>query len=285
MNILKNISFVIFTLILITSFTIIHDVNAQTTNQASQTKLEKNIAEYCQENWRKAPDMCSKYIPEGYYEKTAQETLQEKRIQQFQFDMQNKVCPTGTEKQASGLDVICVPTENTQTNPTFNLGDDPNIPYYVIGFVIFIIIIVVITKAASGTETRKDAPNYLQTALDTDFKNLDGDQFEKIVGDLWRKKGYHVYQTPKGPDQGVDLIATRGSERIIIQTKNRKNNVTNGDVLKTAGTIDMHKATYALIITSSKFTKPALEALRKTSKISGIDIDALKKDFYKYFRR
>lgn len=283
---MREISFVIFTLIQISSIGIIFDVNAQTDQQ---TKLQQNIAEYCQENWRKAPDMCSEYIPEGYYEKTAQEVLTEReqqKIQQFRLDIQNKECPTGTEKQVSGLEVICVPKTSTQNiNSNFNLGDEQNILYYVIGFVIFIIIIVAIVKAASGSRSGNEAPNYLQIALDNDFENLNGDEFESIVGTLYRKKGYQVTKTPKGPDQGIDLIAIRGSEKIIIQTKNWKSNVSNTDILKTAGARQMHKATSALVITSSRFTKSAIEALQNTPKISGLDIDALKREFYKNFKR
>jgi len=114
---------------------------------------------------------------------------------------------------------------------------------------------------------------------------LDGEQFEEIIGNLYRKKGYHVTKTPKGPDQGVDLIIKRGSEKIIIQAKNWRNNVSNTDILKTAGARQMHKATSAIVITSSRFTKSAVEALQRTPKIQGIDIDALKKEFYKNFKR
>ncbi len=43
--------------------------------------------------------------------------------------------------------------------------------------------------------------------LETNFKNLDGHEFEQIIARLYRKKGFRVEQTPKGADQGVDLIA------------------------------------------------------------------------------
>lgn len=79
--------------------------------------------------------------------------------------------------------------------------------------------------------------------LETDFKNLDGDEFEKIVAKLYRKKGYRVTITPKGPDDGVDMIARRNNTKTIIQTKNWKGNVTNTDVLKTAGAREMHRPT------------------------------------------
>jgi len=254
------------------------------------SKLEKSIAEYCHENWRKAPDMCSEYIPDGYYDQTAKKILSQndqQKIQQFQSDFQNKICPPGTEKKASGLNVVCLSTSSSQTTQTpnfnFDIGNDSNIQYYVIGFVVILVILIVIIKAASRSENKTS--DNLQYTLDSDFKNLSGDEFEEIVGKLYNRKGYRVTKTPIGPDQGVDLIARKGSEKIVIQAKNWKNNVSNTDILKTAGARQMQKANSAVVVTSSKFTKSAIEALRHTPKIKGIDIDELKKEFYKNFRK
>lgn len=119
--------------------------------------------------------------------------------------------------------------------------------------------------------------------LETNFKNLDGDEFEKIVARLYRKKGYRVEQTPKGADQGVDLIAKKGRITIIIQTKNWKNKVTNTDVLKTSGARQMQRAKYSMIITSSTFTPSAKEAIQSSPRIRGTEIEGLKRQFRRYF--
>jgi len=120
--------------------------------------------------------------------------------------------------------------------------------------------------------------------LESDFKNLNGDEFERIIARLYRKKGYRVYKTPLGADQGVDLIARKGKRKIIIQAKNWQGKVSNTDILKTAGARQMQNATYALVITSSGFTKPATEAIRNTPRIRGMAISGLKKEFRKYYR-
>ncbi len=119
--------------------------------------------------------------------------------------------------------------------------------------------------------------------LETNFKNLDGHEFEQIIARLYRKKGYRVYQTPKGADQGVDLIAKKGKITIIIQTKNWKNKVTNTDVLKTSGARQMQRAKYSMIITSSTFTPSAKEAIQKSPRIRGTEIEGLKRQFRRYF--
>ena len=93
-----------------------------------------------------------------------------------------------------------------------------------------------------------------------------------------------MYKTPLGADQGVDLIARKGKRKIIIQAKNWQSKVSNTDILKTAGARQMQNATYALVITSSGFTKPATEAIRNTPRIRGMAISGLKKEFRKYYR-
>jgi len=119
--------------------------------------------------------------------------------------------------------------------------------------------------------------------LETNFKNLDGHEFEQIIARLYRKKGYRVEQTPKGADQGVDLIAKKGRITIIIQTKNWKNKVTNTDVLKTSGARQMQRAKYSMIITSSTFTPSAKEAIQRSPRIRGTEIEGLKRQFRRYF--
>ena len=119
--------------------------------------------------------------------------------------------------------------------------------------------------------------------LEVNFENLTGDEFEKRIASLYRKKGYYVTQTPPGKDQGVDLIAKRDNMVIIIQTKNWKGKVTNTDVLKTSGARQMFHANYAMIITSSYFTKDAKFAIKKSPRIRGMEIDVLKREFKKYF--
>lgn len=121
-------------------------------------------------------------------------------------------------------------------------------------------------------------------SLQSNFKNLTGDEFEELIARLYRKKGFRVYKTPKGPDDGVDLIVRKGITSIVIQCKNWEQKVGNGDVLKTAGARQLKNATYALVITSSQFTEPAKVVLKKTPKIRGMAINGLKREFRRNFK-
>lgn len=43
--------------------------------------------------------------------------------------------------------------------------------------------------------------------------------YEHLVGEHFRRLGYHVTVTPASNDYGIDIIATRGNEKIAIQAK------------------------------------------------------------------
>lgn len=43
--------------------------------------------------------------------------------------------------------------------------------------------------------------------------------YEHLVGEYFRRLGYRVTVTPASNDYGIDIIATRGNEKIAIQAK------------------------------------------------------------------
>ena len=122
-------------------------------------------------------------------------------------------------------------------------------------------------------------------SLEVDFKNLDGDEFEKLLGALYQRKGFNVIKTPKGADYGVDLLVRKGKTTIIIQAKNWKGKVSNTDILKTAGARQMYNATYALVITSSHFTESAKKAIKNTPRIRGMEIEGIKRQIKEHFKK
>jgi HJR/Mrr/RecB family endonuclease len=49
---------------------------------------------------------------------------------------------------------------------------------------------------------------------------MDGRFFEAVVATLWRRQQYdHVHLTPRSDDGGVDVVAIRGAEGVLIQCK------------------------------------------------------------------
>jgi len=55
----------------------------------------------------------------------------------------------------------------------------------------------------------------------TDLRNLNGEEAEWLVGELFRREGWEVRETgsQERPDGNIDLRLTRGAERAIVQCK------------------------------------------------------------------
>lgn len=53
-----------------------------------------------------------------------------------------------------------------------------------------------------------------------DIRSMDADAFEAFCALLWSKRGYsQVLRTPRSGDGGVDVVATKGTEGVVIQCK------------------------------------------------------------------
>lgn len=66
---------------------------------------------------------------------------------------------------------------------------------------------------------------------------MDPFDFEELVAALLRSMGYFARRTEKGPDRGVDVIATSDSlgldsPRIKVQVKQRSQRASVGDLRK-----------------------------------------------------
>jgi 5-methylcytosine-specific restriction endonuclease McrA len=137
-------------------------VNAQT---------DEAIEEYCIDNWKKSPSLCSEYVPENYNEKNAHDVIAEKELQNNQErikQMRELVCPPETEKQIRGLDAFCMSKSDIQkSNTNSDLRDVP--PIVFIGFALMMIIIMIIViKKAVGSDNN---PNNSYNIHSNGFEN------------------------------------------------------------------------------------------------------------------
>lgn len=84
-------------------------------------------------------------------------------------------------------------------------------------------------------------------------------QFEGLVNEFFRRRGYSVKQTGgNGPDGGVDLIASKGSDRYLVQCKQwRANKVGVQTVRELYGVISAKGAAGGFVITAGEFTDEA----------------------------
>lgn len=91
---------------------------------------------------------------------------------------------------------------------------------------------------------------------------LDGmswQEFEMLVGEAFRLQGYRVTETGGGgPDGGIDLALTKGSEKFLVQCKQWKAYKVSVDVVRELyGVMAAKGAAGGFVVTSGRFTDDA----------------------------
>jgi hypothetical protein len=94
-----------------------------------------------------------------------------------------------------------------------------------------------------------------------------GTSFEKKFCRLLRDAGYVVRTTPISGDDGIDIIAKKSGERVVIQCKNHDSKVGAQEVRDFIGALTIQKinepATKGWIVSVSGFSKPTLDKYNK----------------------
>lgn len=119
-------------------------------------------------------------------------------------------------------------------------------------------------------QPRPHSPQYYMITerdIETGFGRFDPYSFEKLVARLFTSKGYRTEVTQGSGDMGVDVVASNSSETIAIQVKKWRGNVGGPDVHKTLGSMVSHRATRALVVTTSDFTNQAYDIARGGSPV------------------
>lgn len=84
-------------------------------------------------------------------------------------------------------------------------------------------------------------------------------EFELLVGEAFRLQGYRVTETGGGgPDGGIDLALTKGSEKFLVQCKQWKAYKVSVDVVRELyGVMAAKGASGGFVVTSGRFTDEA----------------------------
>jgi restriction system protein len=105
---------------------------------------------------------------------------------------------------------------------------------------------------------------------------LNWQEFERLVGESFRRRGYQVDERGGStPDGGVDLVVIKARQRYLVQCKHwRTQQVGVGVVRELNGVVSAEAASGGFVVTGGQFTREAQEFSRKT-KIELIDGKAL----------
>ena len=101
-------------------------------------------------------------------------------------------------------------------------------------------------------------------------------EFEVLVGEAFRRRGYQVVETGGGgADGGVDLVLRKAGEKTFVQCKQWKAYKVGVNVVRElAGVMAAHGAAHGFVVTSGRFTQEA-EAFGRQGNVSLIDGVAL----------
>lgn len=89
------------------------------------------------------------------------------------------------------------------------------------------------------------------------MNDLPAEQFELLVADFFRAKGYVVEVVGGVGDFGVDLIVTKGTERMAVQCKRYTANVGPSAIQQAHSGGHFHRCNCYAVVTSSYFTDAA----------------------------
>ena len=98
-----------------------------------------------------------------------------------------------------------------------------------------------------------------QTGIET-IRKISWREFEELVGESYKRKGFKVTETGGGgADGGVDLVIKKGGETLLIQCKHWKMNKVGVKVVRELyGVVAAEGSTGGIVISSGAFTQEAI---------------------------
>jgi restriction system protein len=139
-------------------------------------------------------------------------------------------------------------------------------------FVPFICFIGAAVSAWRRKERRQLVADVAQSRCADALDGISWQEFEKLVGEGFRLRGYRVTETGGGgADGGIDLALTKGSEKFLVQCKQwRALKVGVSVVRELYGVMAARGATGGFVVTSGRFTDEA-KAFASGRNVSLID--------------
>lgn len=122
-------------------------------------------------------------------------------------------------------------------------------------------------SAAKSEESPKKSKKKAKkdTVTMTDVDAMKGHEFEYFCAELLRKNGFRkVSVTPGSGDQGVDIIAVKGTARYAIQCKRYASPLGNKPVQEVYTGKAFYDCRYGVVMTNSTFTPHAKDLAKKT---------------------
>lgn len=107
-----------------------------------------------------------------------------------------------------------------------------------------------------------------------DIDKMNGIQFEKFLSLLFIELGYKSKITKASGDFGADLIISKDGIKTVVQAKRYSSKVGIKAVQEVVSSMNYYKASKAMVVTNSYFSKAAIE-LAQSNNVEMVDRDRL----------
>jgi restriction system protein len=89
----------------------------------------------------------------------------------------------------------------------------------------------------------------------TSIRDLSWQHFEQLVGEAYRRQGFHVVENDSaGPDGGIDLVIRKSGKSYLVQCKQYRSQKVGVKVVREMfGLVAAEQAAGGIIVTSGKF--------------------------------
>lgn len=134
----------------------------------------------------------------------------------------------------------------------------------VIGVIVFVIVIGYIAFHWIGFSRKKAYMSMLEAVGVADPMQLNPIDYERFCGILLNKSGWRTTETPMTRDFGADIIAYRGSIKMVVQCKRYSKPVGISAIQEVHAAARYYKANDAAVMATSGFTKSAKLLAEKT---------------------
>lgn len=125
-------------------------------------------------------------------------------------------------------------------------------------------IVLVVAAVASILARRKRSALLTEAAQRGTVTSMSWQEFEMLVGEAFRLRGYTVTETGGGgADGGIDLVLTKGSEKSLVQCKQwRAQKVGVAIVRELYGAMAAEGAAGGFVVTAGEYTRDATDFAR-----------------------
>jgi len=108
-----------------------------------------------------------------------------------------------------------------------------------------------------------------------DFKSLNGYEYERVCTEILKSHGWNAHTTKGSGDQGVDIVAKKKGEMIVLQCKYfKKSTVPNSAVQEVSAGRLHYGAQFAAVVSNAVYSNSA-QSLAKTNDVFLLHHDEL----------